>query len=76
VIFVLKGRAGAAMKLLIGIALVLLGLLRHGHTPLPLVIGAALVVWGIASAINLWRAGQAETRGNPERARPNPDRPR
>ena len=67
-IFVLKGRAGAAMKILIGIALLLLGLIRHGHTPLPLVIGAALIVWGIASAINLWRTGKTE-----ERARPYPD---
>jgi hypothetical protein len=58
VIFLLKGHAGAAMKILISIALLLLGLIRHGHTPLPLLIGAVLIVWGIASAINVWRTGK------------------
>lgn len=69
-IFVLKGRAGAAMKILIGIALLLLGLIRHGYTPLPLLIGAALIIWGIASAISLWRTGKTE-----EHAHPGPGRP-
>jgi uncharacterized membrane protein HdeD (DUF308 family) len=67
-IFLLKGRSGAAMKILIGIALLLLGLIRHGHTPLPLLIGAVLIVWGIASAINAWRTGKTANTQAPDRS--------
>jgi uncharacterized membrane protein HdeD (DUF308 family) len=67
-IFLLKGRAGAAMKILIGIALLLLGLIRHGHTPLPILIGAVLIVWGIASAINAWRTGKTANTQAPDRS--------
>jgi uncharacterized membrane protein HdeD (DUF308 family) len=68
VIFLLEGRAGAAMKIVIGIALLLLGLIRHGHTPLPLLIGAVLIVWGIASAINAWHAGKTANPQAPDRS--------
>ena len=67
-IFLLKSRAGAAMKILIGIALLLLGLIRHGHTPLPILIGAVLIVWGIASAINAWRTGKTANTQAPDRS--------
>ena len=69
-IFLLKGRAGAAMKILIGIALLLLGLTRRGHMPLPLplLIGAVLIVWGIASAINAWRADKTANTQAPDRS--------
>jgi hypothetical protein len=57
-----------ALRILIGVALIALGIARHRAT-VPLIIGGVLIVWGIAAVLDLTRSGRDQPRSGKQRAR-------
>ena len=59
-------RAHPALRILIGAVILGVGLMRHHATP-ALVIGAVLIVWGVAAMLGLAGGDDDEARSTGER---------